>query len=251
MQPVDLATAPSVTCAEHPNTPVSHFCAGCGKPMCVQCEMAVENSFLCNRCFVARHQSTPAGQPGTTQGVVVEDTTGRRYVAHADLRMNFGTRFTAYFIDQLVLLIPSLLASFIPMGTLLVAAAYSILMIGNGGQTLGMKAVGIRVVGFAGEKIDYGRATVRFLASILSGCLLGIGYLMCAFDAEKQTLHDKLCKTNVVGARDVPSWIPALLIGVVVLGCGGLLSLGVFAQMMSGLTPGGPPTGGFPAPVPR
>ncbi|PLY03929.1 MAG: transporter, partial [Desulfuromonas sp.] len=32
----------------------------------------------------------------------------------------------------------------------------------------------------------------------LSGIILGIGYLMVAFDEQKQGLHDRLCDTYVI-----------------------------------------------------
>ncbi len=67
--------------------------------------------------------------------------------------------------------------------------------------TLGKMAVGIVVVNENGERISFSRATGRYFAKILSGLLLGIGFIMAAFDQRKQTLHDRLAKTVVINRR--------------------------------------------------
>lgn len=67
--------------------------------------------------------------------------------------------------------------------------------------TLGKKILGLKVVGLDGEKITFGRASGRWLASILSGFILGIGYLMVAFTAKKQGLHDMIAGTYVIKAK--------------------------------------------------
>ena len=67
--------------------------------------------------------------------------------------------------------------------------------------TLGKKFLGLKVVGLDGERISFGRASGRWLASILSGFILGIGYLMVAFTEKKQGLHDMIAGTYVVKAK--------------------------------------------------
>jgi len=66
--------------------------------------------------------------------------------------------------------------------------------------TLGKKILGLKVVGLDGEKISFGRASGRCLATILSGFILGIGYLMVAFTDKKRGLHDMIAGTYVVKA---------------------------------------------------
>ena len=63
--------------------------------------------------------------------------------------------------------------------------------------TLGKMAVGIYVTNERGERIGFGRATARYVASILSALILGIGYLMVAFTDRKQGLHDMIAGTLV------------------------------------------------------
>jgi uncharacterized RDD family membrane protein YckC len=64
--------------------------------------------------------------------------------------------------------------------------------------TLGKRAVGIYVTDLNGGRISFARATGRYFATILSGCMLLIGYIMVAFTAKKQAFHDMLADTLVV-----------------------------------------------------
>jgi uncharacterized RDD family membrane protein YckC len=64
--------------------------------------------------------------------------------------------------------------------------------------SVGMMAVGIKVTNLSGGRITFGQATGRYFASLLSGCLLGIGYLMMLWSPRKQTLHDQLAGTLVI-----------------------------------------------------
>ncbi|NYZ62331.1 RDD family protein [Luteimonas deserti] len=64
--------------------------------------------------------------------------------------------------------------------------------------TPGKMAIGIKVVRSDGARISLARAVGRYFATILSGLPLGIGFLMAAFTARKQTLHDMVCDTLVV-----------------------------------------------------
>lgn len=79
-----------------------------------------------------------------------------------------------------------------------VAAAYYTAFVGRYGATPGKMAAGLKIVTPAGGPVTYGTALCRYFAEILSGVLLGIGYLMVAFDIEKRGLHDRICRTRVV-----------------------------------------------------
>ena len=54
-----------------------------------------------------------------------------------------------------------------------------------------------------GGPIGLGRAFGRYFAKILSGLILMIGYIMAAFDSEKRALHDMICDTRVIRAREL------------------------------------------------
>lgn len=75
---------------------------------------------------------------------------------------------------------------------------YFIILEGGPGQTLGKKALGLRVVTPEGERIGYLKAFARYIGKIVSAFILLIGFIMAAFDSEKRTLHDRMCNTRVV-----------------------------------------------------
>lgn len=77
--------------------------------------------------------------------------------------------------------------------------------------TLGKMALGIVVTDLDGRRIGFGRATGRHFAKILSALIIGIGFLMVAFTARKQGLHDMLAGTLVVKgqAPSAPAVPPA------------------------------------------
>jgi uncharacterized RDD family membrane protein YckC len=58
--------------------------------------------------------------------------------------------------------------------------------------TLGKKILGLKVTDLAGNRISFARASGRFFGKILSGMILGIGFLMAGFTERKQALHDIL-----------------------------------------------------------
>lgn len=78
--------------------------------------------------------------------------------------------------------------------------AYPTYFLGKYSATFGKMACGLKVVRPDGEKISYARACARFFAEFLSSIILGIGYLMVAFDEERRALHDRICDTRVVKA---------------------------------------------------
>ena len=83
-------------------------------------------------------------------------------------------------------------------GTVL-SISYAVFFTGYCGQTPGKMALRIKVIRTDGAPITYGRAALReVLGKFVSGILLGIGYLMVAFDNRKQGLHDKIADTYVI-----------------------------------------------------
>ncbi len=66
--------------------------------------------------------------------------------------------------------------------------------------TPGKLVLGMRVATADGASIGFGRATGRFFGKIVSGIIFNVGYLMVAFTARKQGLHDMIANTVVVRA---------------------------------------------------
>jgi len=141
---------------------------------------------------------------------------------------NFFQRFFALLIDLVVLLIVVTVIS-LPIGVifglfgsglsgilrltiqiigLIVFWTYMVILTHRYGQTIGKKAMSIRVQKeVAGERLDtistiLREVVGRGLESILSLVLIGIlGYLWMLWDPKKQTWHDKIAKSVVVKVK--------------------------------------------------
>lgn len=87
---------------------------------------------------------------------------------------------------------------------ILVAILYWPLMESSERQaTIGKQLLGIQVTDGNGARLTFVRALLRNLAKIISSIPLGLGFLLAAFTARKQALHDMITKCLVV--RSGPS----------------------------------------------
>ncbi len=81
----------------------------------------------------------------------------------------------------------------------MVALVYFVGMESSSKQaTLGKMALGLKVTDLNGNRLTPFRSLGRWFAKFLSMFTLGIGYLMAAFTAKKQALHDLVAGTLVV-----------------------------------------------------
>ena len=94
--------------------------------------------------------------------------------------------------------------------SLIFGLAYYVYLEGSpSGQTVGKKALNIRVVDFAtGGPLGPTKALIRWAGRILSSIPCGLGYFWALWDKEKQTWHDKIAGTVVVptSAYPVSAW---------------------------------------------
>lgn len=83
--------------------------------------------------------------------------------------------------------------------TVVVNIVYYVMFTGHCGQTPGKMAVRVKVIRRDGQQLSYGRAFFREVpGKFVSAVILGIGYLMVAFDEQKQGLHDRMANTYVI-----------------------------------------------------
>jgi uncharacterized RDD family membrane protein YckC len=146
--------------------------------------------------------------PGTEWQAATPASTGKP----SGPRSGFWRRFAAAFVDGLVLAIPN--AIFIAaldyatanVLSLLVGISYFTYFEGGPtGQTLGKRALGIRVIDFkGGGPIGYGRGLLRYIARFLSAIVFFLGYFWMLWDPEKQTWQDKIAGTVVVPVDAYP-----------------------------------------------
>ncbi len=85
----------------------------------------------------------------------------------------------------------------------LIATAYYTTTVGSCGQTVGKMAAGVIILEKTGDRVSYGRALGRSLATILSMLIFCIGYVMAAFTNNKKALHDYVAGTRVVFKEEV------------------------------------------------
>lgn len=84
-------------------------------------------------------------------------------------------------------------------GTLVaVPAAYFLVSWVRGGQTLGMRAWGLRVVDGKGRSLSWRLAALRLAAALPACSLLGLGLLWAGLDREGLAWHDRLSGTRLV-----------------------------------------------------
>jgi uncharacterized RDD family membrane protein YckC len=194
------------------------FCTECGRPTPPDQLARFGDRLVCPYCKDAYTQKLREG---------VAPAYAIRYAG-------FWIRFAAYLIEFVILIVLESIVNFAFFGSMvatispnvtpgqnpfetmgplfarmgssvlantLLTAAYYTFFVGALGATPGKLALGLKVVRPDGSAVGYGRALARWAASILSGLILGIGYIMIAFDSEKRGLHDMICDTRVIKIR--------------------------------------------------
>lgn len=71
----------------------------------------------------------------------------------------------------------------------------------HGGQTLGMRAWRLRLLGSDGSSVTLRQSVVRYVGAMLSMSALGLGYLWILFDRQGLAWHDRLSNTRLVITR--------------------------------------------------
>jgi uncharacterized RDD family membrane protein YckC len=127
-------------------------------------------------------------------------------------KAGWGTRFLAILIDAIGIgIIAAAISSVLGADTqsrqyqglsiLLQAAYFTYFWSAAGkGQTLGSRALNIRVVKTDGSHLDYFGAFLRYIGFVISCAVFFLGVIWAAFDAQKQGWHDKIAGTYVVKA---------------------------------------------------
>jgi uncharacterized RDD family membrane protein YckC len=184
-------------------------CSVCAEAFCPDCIVEIGGLPYCLTCKTEAMRDLRSGVP----------------TRELDLA-TIGRRFGALWIDGIVITLPLMIVIFallVPLGmvdkpsdnftplmfmyngitTLLLLGSYILyegLMLGAGGQTLGKKALNIKVVTLDGGEISRGQAWTRAAMRQVFGlvpCLGLVDYLV-AFGQERSCVHDIVAKTRVV-----------------------------------------------------
>jgi uncharacterized RDD family membrane protein YckC len=118
-------------------------------------------------------------------GGILNVSTGTGYNCHFDssnaYQCNAGTGYIGSWVGFLIL------------------GVYWVLTWSLMGASLGQKALGMRVVNASnGERIDIGKALIRYIGFVISAIPFALGLIWAAFDPRKQGWHDKIAGTYVV-----------------------------------------------------
>jgi len=191
-----------LACRNHPDVlEATRHCSRCGGRFCRDCIVALNDRLYCATCKNEHLRDLQSGFDRT--------------------RLNYASsvrRFGALVIDRLIVFVPMYALFFVAVVSIpqraedfpwvmlllipLIFAmpVYDALMIQyQNGQTLGKKALRLRVVRMDGSPVTagqaWGRAAMRF---VLEGCISFIDYIPAIFTEEKTTLHDMAAGTRVV-----------------------------------------------------
>jgi uncharacterized RDD family membrane protein YckC len=192
-------------------------CAVCTEAFCPDCIVAIGGLPYCMDCKSEMLLDLLSGVPPVSLELA-----------------SISRRFAAMFLDNLILVLPLLIVFFLTLFPMLVSGqeiedveglpafmpllngvlalvwmvlivAYEGLMLSlMKGQTLGKKALHLKVVTAEGNPISRGQAWGRALTRQLFGlvpCLGLIDYLV-AFGADRTCVHDILAKTRVINWND-------------------------------------------------
>lgn len=180
------------------------FCSMCGSKnddqasFCIHCGKALRGMPMSQNGY-----AIPSGSPS----------------AYGTAYAGFWLRVAAALIDGLIMILPSFVIDFViglvlypktHMGyesmqivlfiinSLISWLYYAITESSSKQGTFGKQIVGIKVTDLYGQRISMARATGRYFGMIISGLILGIGYLMVAFTEKKQALHDMMASCLVI-----------------------------------------------------
>ena len=106
------------------------------------------------------------------------------------------------------------------------------------GEDWTAKVLGLRVIRTNGDIAGLAHMWTRLCLSVLSGVLLGIGFLWAYVDRNNQTLHDKLSGTYVVldvpelAKRPISSGSKSMIWGIVSLGIAAASIIGTLLSLI-------------------
>lgn len=149
----------------------------------------------------------PAYQPGPAPGIRYSGRLARFFAYVIDGFVVGLVSGIPYFIGIMLLTVGAqnessifmLIGSLIMLLGFVIAVAYKPWMWSRGGQTVGYKAMRLKVLRASdGGPVSGGQAIGRFLGYFVSSFLFSLGFIWILFDDKRQGWHDKLAGTVVI-----------------------------------------------------
>jgi uncharacterized RDD family membrane protein YckC len=167
-------------------------CSRCGSTFCRDCLVEIGGAPYCATCKTEQLLDVRSG----VSGLLDLATIGRRfwavladgvilYIVNTGIGLALGAAIRAG--GSPLLGCVSILVS------LLVGVTYDAVLVANSGQTLGKKALRIKVVSETGANVTTAQAWGRALAK-----LIPFAQLVALFNNERKGIHDMLAHTRVV-----------------------------------------------------
>ena len=201
-----MSTAPMLApaCQNHPDVMSGlRACARCGNTFCSDCLVELQGRVACATC----------------KDEVLRDL--RSGASELDLA-GAGTRLVGVIVEGLIIGLPTFVLAYFTVGIAgltagdlgtslgfsllsgLVYFVYDGLMTANGGQTLGKKATGMKVVTAEGNEVSGSQAWTRAGSRVVMQLtrILGLVDGVMVFSERKRTLHDRIAKTVVINWRE-------------------------------------------------
>ena len=183
-------------------------------PGTIQGTPQIEAAANCPRC-------SSVNQPGSifcfNCGLPLDDTptAPRQTTDYAGRPAGFWIRLAAALVDTAVLVTAQLaiiaiwpglpeyfesdsMLHWVDAPLVILTALYHTIGVSVWSTTVGKRVLGLYVLRPDGSKVRPHRALARYFASGISFLILGVGYLMIAFNQHKRSLHDLICDTKVV-----------------------------------------------------
>jgi len=197
-----------VSCTNHPAISQGILrCTRCGRPFCPNCVIRLRGFVYCAGC---KGEQVRDIQSGSVTGELELATLGRRFGAMwIDSLLGTVVVFGGLMLIGLVMASAAqsqatgnafnLAAIVFGFGFAFVYEGALLQLLG--GQTLGKRALGIKVVTPDGGDIGAGQAWARAFVRTFFNYFVIIDYLPAAFTKQRTCLHDLIAKTRVVRVR--------------------------------------------------
>jgi uncharacterized RDD family membrane protein YckC len=192
-----------MVCRNHPDVAENvRHCVRCANTFCPDCLVDINGLPHCADCKAEQLLDIRSGVDRTT-------------LTYAGV----GKRFGAVFLDGLIVTLPPyLLFMGVLLGTarkggepnlwfvtpmyvliFLAMPVYEAIMFKRtGGQTIGKKAMNVRVVRVDGSPLTTGQCWGRAFGKLLMGCIGILDYVPAILTKEKTTIHDLIASTRVI-----------------------------------------------------
>ena len=167
-------------------------CSRCGSTFCRDCLVEIGGKPYCATCKTEQLLDVRSGVSGPLDLATI------------------GRRFLAVLVDGVILYVVNALIGFVIgmamrggaaqvlgcvsiLTSLFIGVVYDASLVATSGQTLGKRALKIKVVAEDGANVTTGQAWGRALAK-----LIPFAQLVALFNNERKGIHDMLAKTRVV-----------------------------------------------------